>query len=163
MNKIGFALMIDKNSLDEITSKLNTHIGQWSSQEVNDLLTNYIDLNRITYNSKLEHKDVVKQEMLEYPKIKFLNDPDEKERMRQTVQEIIESFNSDLLGFVETEKHTFFFKGSPMKELEDLCILYDIDELTQLDEIKKLKDFLQKNVTDAYPNVKLLIDTLNKH
>ena len=65
----------------------------------------------------------------EFWKFKFLNNPDETTRIRQTIEEIRESFISDELGFIETEQHTFFFKGSPISQMEDLCILCDIQEL----------------------------------
>ena len=32
-------------------------------------------------------------------RIKFMNEPDEKERMKQRIQAIIERFDSDALGF----------------------------------------------------------------
>ena len=47
-----------------------------------------------------------------------------------------------------------FPKDTPIQLLEDICIIYDNEELSKLKEIIKLKDFLtQIKGIESYPNI----------
>ena len=76
-----------------------------------------------------------------YSRIKFFNESDEKERLKQTIQPIIGRFDSDALGFVSSSDY-LFPNDIPIQRFEDICIIYDIEELSKLEEVIKLKDFL---------------------
>ena len=90
-------------------------------------------------------------------KIKFLHDPNKRERAIQTIQAIIERFNSERLGFFSVSKN-LFSNESPIQQFENICIIYDIEELSKLDNVRKLKDFLiEYKGVDSYPNVSSLL------
>ena len=101
--------------------------------------------------------------MMENPiKIKFLDDPDERERVTQIIQAIIGRFNSDALGFLHAP-NDLFPNDTPIQDLENWCIIYDINELSELEVVKSLEDFLSKYPgIDSYPNVCALLRTIKK-
>ena len=91
--------------------------------------------------------------MENYLRIKFLDDPNEKERITQTIQAIIGRFDSDALGFFSASDD-LFPNETPIQRFEDICIIYDIEELSKLEDVIKLKDFLtQYKGIESYPNV----------
>ena len=95
-------------------------------------------------------------------RIKFMNEPDEKERMKQRIQAIIERFDSDALGFF-SEPNDIFPKQKTIEQFEDICTMYDLEELSKLEEVKLLKGVLSKyKNNDSYPNVCSLLNILNK-
>ena len=95
-------------------------------------------------------------------KIKFLNEPEERERVTQIVQAIIGRFDSNALGFF-TSSNDIFPNDTPIQRLEDLCIMYDIDELSELENVKLLKDFLSEYPGVAsYPNICSLLKLIKQ-
>ena len=86
-------------------------------------------------------------------RIKFLDEPEEKERVSQKVQAIIERFDSESL-MINNISNDLYFNDTPLQQLEDMCIIYDLNELKELKEMELLKDFLSKYPgVDSYPNV----------
>lgn len=95
-------------------------------------------------------------------KIKFLHESDEKERVTQTVQAIIGRFDSDALGFF-TSSNDLFFNDRPIQRFEDLCIMYDLDELSELENVKLLGNFLSDyHGVDSYPNICCLLELIKQ-
>ena len=98
--------------------------------------------------------------MEKHIRIKFLDEPDERERVKQRVDAIIGRFNSDALGF--SSKNDSFPGFTTIQEFEDCCIIYDIDELSKLENVKIMKDFLtQYPGIESYPNVCSLLRVMN--
>lgn len=93
-------------------------------------------------------------------KINFLDEPMEKERVTQIVCSILERFNSESLGFVNTESDDFF-NDTPIQQFEGLCTIYDISELATLECIRSSLHLLRSKATRAFPNTLILLNSLN--
>ena len=97
-----------------------------------------------------------------HKRIKFMDEPDEKERMKQRIQAIIGRFDSDELGFL-TDPNDIFPKQTTIEQFEDICTIYDLEELSKLEEVKLLGGVLSKyKNNDSYPNVCSLLNILNQ-
>ena len=127
-----------------------------------------ICISNYALTAESRQKIVKAQENLDWPylemetpsKIKFLDNPDERERVIQIIQAIIERFNSELLGF-SISSVSPFVSDTPLQRFEDLCIVYDIAQLATLDIVKSLKGYLsQQSEISSYPNVQCLLNLI---
>ena len=97
--------------------------------------------------------------MEKHIRIKFLDAPDERERVKQIVDSIIERFDSESLGF--SASNELFYNVTTIQDFENWCTIYDIDELSKLENVKSMKDFLsQYPGIESYPNVCSLLRVL---
>lgn len=119
--------------------------------------------NRKKVVTTQENLDKAYLEMQIPQKMKFLYNSDEKERVTQIVQRIVERFNSELLGFSNAGSR-MFFNDTPIQQFEDLCTMYDIEDLITLENIQSLKSVIEERMVniESYPNIKFLFAILNK-
>ena len=90
--------------------------------------------------------------MEKHIRIKFLDEPDKLERVKQIIDGIIGRFDSESLGFFT--KNDLFSDETTIQYLEDKCIIYDLDELSKLENVRSMKDFLsQYPGIQSYPNI----------
>lgn len=128
---------------------------------ISDKIVSEEDKRKIMETQKNLNEDYL--EILEpSQKIKFLDDQTEKERVSQIIDEIIERLNSDSLGiFTNKDDDGMFVVDTPIQELNDLCIMYDVNELSTLENIKSLKEFLsQYPDIGLYPDIKPLLELI---
>ena len=134
------------------------------------LLFSLLHISDKALNEASKRKIIATQESLDRsflemqipPKMKFLGEPDERERVTQIVNAIIERFNSESLGFSAVVSDTFF-NDTPIQQFEDLCVLYDLSELAELESVKSLGGYLsQRSDIESYPNVQSLLALIKK-
>ena len=112
---------------------------------------------KLTKESQTKLEKKIKMQI---SKIAFLSDKNEQERVSQIVQAIIEGFDSESLGF-STIGSSVFFDDTPIQQFEDLCSIYDTDELATLETVKSLRSFLsQLSEINSYPNTQSLLKIL---